>query len=103
VQRGLRASELVLTDHGEPGERAGVHRIEIAVAEGASGTYYAPRVLVDVDRASALPVGLVAFDRDGQMVGRYEYHDVRLNVALGDIDFDAANPKYEFPRRRLSL
>jgi hypothetical protein len=103
VRKGLRAGELVLTDHGEAKERAGVSRIEISVAAGASGHYYAPRVLVDIDRMSALPVGLAAFDGDGRIVGRYEYHEVRLNVALGDIDFDAANPRYEFPRRRLSL
>jgi uncharacterized protein DUF1571 len=103
VRKGLPGGHLVLSDRGEPDGRPGVKRVEIALAPQATGRYYAPRVLVDVDDVSRLPVGLIAFDGEDQMVERYEYHDVRVNAVLGDLDFDPTNPEYGFPRRWLRL
>jgi len=45
------------------------------------------QILVEVDAEYLLPVGLVTFDADGQLVGRYVFEKLKFNVGLNDDDF----------------
>jgi len=54
------------------------------------------RTEICIDRERALPTSLRLWDVDRQLVGAYTYSDYRLNVGLGDQDFDVANKAYGF-------
>ena len=59
----------------------------------------APRVRLFVDTATGLPVRVQKFAVSAgqpQVIEDYSYLDVRTNLGLGDIDFDVANPAYDF-------
>jgi hypothetical protein len=43
-----------------------------------------------------VPVKREAFDWGDQLDERYEFRQLRLNVSLGDAEFDAANPASGF-------
>src|SRR5262249_5694012 len=54
------------------------------------------RTEICIDQERALPTSLRLWDVDRQLVGAYTYSDYRLNVGLGDQDFDVANKAYGF-------
>lgn len=54
------------------------------------------RVLLFWDIAQKVPVKYEGFDRTDQLIEYHEFFQVRLNVSLGAVDFDAANPAYGF-------
>ena len=56
--------------------------------------YY--RILEYWDIARRVPIRLQLFDWNDRLVEGHAFHQLRLNVSLGDTDFDAANPGYDF-------
>jgi hypothetical protein len=62
------------------------------------------QVRVYIDRELRLPIRFEAFDwpenpgAEPQLVEEYTYTDLRLNVGLGDADFDVSNADYAFGR-----
>jgi outer membrane lipoprotein-sorting protein len=58
--------------------------------------YYAGRLDVCVDRTLLLPLRLLVWDYDGNLYERYEHRDLKVDVGLGDADFDPKNPAYRF-------
>ena len=48
------------------------------------------------DVSQRVPVKYETFDSDGRLSERQEFRQLRLNVALTETDFDAANPTYGF-------
>jgi hypothetical protein len=64
--------------------------------------YY--RVRLFIDQELGLPIRFEAYnwptekDGPGDLAEEYSYMNLRLNVGLRDIDFDAANPNYSFGR-----
>jgi hypothetical protein len=65
-------------------------------------TYHKAMVFVDDERH--LPIGFASFDWPNEPGGppvlleEYIFTDVKLNVGLGDDDFDRENPSYGFTR-----
>jgi len=60
---------------------------------------YARMVRVCVDETSGLPSHIQAWDLENgelMLVEDYGYEDIEINVGLTDIDFDDANPAYNF-------
>jgi hypothetical protein len=57
-----------------------------------------------IDDQLAVPVRFEAYDwpaaagAEPELVEEYTYHELRVNVGLGDRDFDYRNPDYGFPR-----
>jgi hypothetical protein len=57
-----------------------------------------------IDDQLAVPIRFEAYDwpaaagAEPELVEEYTYHDLRVNVGLGDRDFDYRNPAYGFPR-----
>jgi hypothetical protein len=58
--------------------------------------YYAGRLDVCVDRALSLPLQVTIWDFDGNLYARYEHRDLKVDVGLGEADFDPKNPEYRF-------
>lgn len=63
------------------------------------------RVIVLYDPETKLPVSIANFDwpapghqGDLDLAEHYKYDDLKLDVPLTDLDFDPANPEYEFRR-----
>jgi hypothetical protein len=62
------------------------------------------KVIVYIDKDLGLPIRFEAYDwpkkaaRSPELLEEYTYAKLRLNVGLGDIDFDTANPDYSFGR-----
>ena len=62
------------------------------------------RVRLFIDDQLGLPIRFEAYDWPGsplapaEIVEEYTYSDLRLNVGLSDLDFDASNGKYAFGR-----
>jgi hypothetical protein len=54
------------------------------------------RVVTYWDVAARLPVKYEEFDWMDRLQERQEFHSLRVNLALRDADFDAANPAYGF-------
>jgi outer membrane lipoprotein-sorting protein len=104
VRRGLGNRELRVADAGatQDGARR-IRRVAVIPEPTAIDRYYAPRTVVEVDTTLGLPVGLIALDAADQVIERYEYRDVRIGAVLGALDFDPANPEYDFPRWRMPL
>jgi hypothetical protein len=59
------------------------------------------RVIMTIDVVTRLPVGAEIFDGNDQLLGTYEYHDIRINPGLTDRDFDPGNSDYTFPSWRI--
>jgi len=58
--------------------------------------YYGSRMEIWIDEALGLPVKAEVFDHFGQLYERYEHRGLKVNVGLGDRDFDPQNPGYGF-------
>ncbi|RMF92573.1 MAG: DUF1571 domain-containing protein [Nitrospinota bacterium] len=61
-----------------------------------AGKYYAPRVILHIDQEYLLPIQVTVFDEADQMVEKYGYTNLRLNVGLTEHDFDKENKDYGF-------
>lgn len=102
ARRALGRGELVVVDRGTT-TRSGrsEHRLELVLPRDRGKGYYCHRALVEVDVAWGLPVEATIFDGDDRLVASYAYRDLRLNVDLTALDFEASNPQYGFPRWRV--
>jgi LysM repeat protein len=58
--------------------------------------FYGGRLVLWIDDALRLPLQIDVYDHDGTLYEHYEYHDLKVNVALKDVDFDPTNPSYKF-------
>jgi len=71
-------------DHPQPGDA-------VIVPE-----FYAGRMTLWVDEKLELPVQVDLYDHEGRLYEHYEHHDLKIDVGLGDSDFDPKNPAYNF-------
>lgn len=102
ARRALNRGELTVVDRGTSNEsERRERRLELVLPRDPGKGYYCYRALVTVDDASGLPVETTIFDWDDRLVASYAYRDLRLNVVLTALDFDARNPEYGFPHWRL--
>ncbi|MFQ5658438.1 MAG: DUF1571 domain-containing protein [Candidatus Methylomirabilales bacterium] len=90
--------ELRLIDHGG-GEEGGrlVWRYELIFPDDPTKGYFSPKLLLAVDRELELPVRVVLHDWTGNVVGDYTYARLHLNPGLAPLEFETANPAYQFP------
>jgi outer membrane lipoprotein-sorting protein len=58
--------------------------------------FYAGRMVLWVDDELRLPIQADLYDHDGNLYEHYEHRDLKLNVGLGDADFDPKHPGYHF-------
>lgn len=90
-------------------EEIEIARLADAVYEGRPATvvemrfmpkdgraYYASRIICHVDKEYLLPVGIACYNEKDDLLERYAYKNVKLNVGLTDKDFSKNNPDYRF-------
>jgi outer membrane lipoprotein-sorting protein len=70
--------------------------LEFLFPAGRWREYSHARVVTYWDVERRVPVKSEAFDWSDQLDERYEFRQLRLNVSLGDVEFDAANPASGF-------
>lgn len=58
--------------------------------------YYCARFIVHIDKGLLLPVGNVFYDEREEMLEKYDFTDVKLNVGLTAMDFSRYNKAYGF-------
>ncbi len=103
ARRAAAAGELTLKDHGiATGPQGPARWLEAVLPRDGQGRYYCYRLELAVATGSGLPVRATIYDWNDRMVADYRYLDLKLNPVLTASDFDAANPKYGFPRWRVS-
>ncbi|MBI3988113.1 MAG: DUF1571 domain-containing protein [candidate division NC10 bacterium] len=104
AERGRQRGELRLIDHGtiEDGGRR-TRRIEGILPGDPKAGYYCYRLIVHLDDETKLPVKVLVYDWDDQLVEAYAYTALRLNPGLTARDFDPTNPAYGFPGWRFTL
>ena len=71
-------------DHAQPGDA-------VIIPD-----FYAGRMTLWVDEKLELPVQVDLYDHEGRLYEHYEHHDLKIDVGLGDSDFDPKNPAYNF-------
>jgi hypothetical protein len=79
-----RARGWTEADHAQPGDA-------VIVPE-----FYASRMTLWVDDELHVPLQVDLYDHEGRLYEHYEHRDVKLNVGLGDADFDPKNKAYKF-------
>ncbi len=97
LQRAVAAGELSvggLTTHTIYGRRC--RRLEGRLPADPAKGYYAPRVVMDFDLESKLPLRIEIYDAADRLMEQYGYEELQVNVGLTDLDFDPANPDYRF-------
>jgi hypothetical protein len=71
---------------------------------GRSASFLFHRVKVYIDHEHGLPIRFEAYDwpktvgGEPPLLEEYTYSDLKIDVGLSDIDFNAANPRYSFGR-----
>jgi hypothetical protein len=97
-----RSGQLQVVDHGV-GQVAGrpARQIEGILPTNARATQYGRRVHVSFDEATRLPIRVVVYDWDQQLLEDYTYRNLVINPGLSAADFDPSNPQYNFNRRRI--
>ena len=58
--------------------------------------YYGHVIHLDFDQQSHLPVRIEVLGWQNEFLEAYSFTDLKLNVGLGDADFDINNPAYHF-------
>jgi hypothetical protein len=58
--------------------------------------FYASRMTLWIDDELHVPLQVDLYDHEGHLYEHYEHRDVKLNVGLGDADFDPKNKAYKF-------
>jgi outer membrane lipoprotein-sorting protein len=61
--------------------------------------FYARRIVLYLSPALKLPLKVSIYDRAGQLLEDYEFHDLRINVGLSENDFEPRNPHYSFAKQ----
>lgn len=58
--------------------------------------HYCQRIVIYIDRESAILVKVDIFDWEGNLYETYQYTDLKINLGLTDRDFSSDNPAYNF-------
>jgi len=60
--------------------------------------YYGHLIKLDFDQQSHLPVRIQVYGWKNELLEAYTYTQLKLNVGLGEADFDIHNPDYDFDK-----
>jgi outer membrane lipoprotein-sorting protein len=60
--------------------------------------FYGKIIYIDIDREYKFPVAVEIYGWNNELLEKYEYTNIKLNVGLTDEDFDPKNKEYEFYR-----
>ncbi|HYL79519.1 MAG TPA: DUF1571 domain-containing protein [Candidatus Acidoferrum sp.] len=104
ARRGAKAGALQVVDQGIT-ELAGrrVRTLEGLLPREPKLAYYCYRVILSFDEENHLPIRVVVFDWDDQIVEEYTHTNLQLNPGLTGRDFDPDNGDYGFSSWRIAI
>lgn len=104
VRRAFRQKVLKLVDRGVR-EVAGrrVREIEGILPADQAAEYYGHRVILSFDEEHQLPIRVVVYDGENQLIEDYTYTQLRLNPGFSNKDFDPGNPAYGFSGWKINI
>jgi hypothetical protein len=73
-----------------------LHEVECLLTPLEASNYYCYRSVVYFDQEKKLPVQMLFYNWEGELLESYAYSDLRLNPGLTDQDFDPRNKAYNF-------
>jgi len=85
--------EVLFLGNAEAGGRPTL-RFERLLPDGKG--YPARRTVIDLDRETKFPLSVVSYGGEGNLLEKYLFDELRLNVGLTDKDFDRSNREYGF-------
>ena len=71
-------------------------KVKTGSKKTSSREYYGAVSEVCLDTVTLLPYSVTIYDSTGELLEKYRYREVKLNVGLTDLDFDPDNPEYDF-------
>lgn len=104
TRRASHKGVLRVVDRGSD-EVAGrrVRHLEGILPRDPQAGYYAYRVQLFFDEGRRIPIRVVVYDWNDQLVEDYTYTDLRLNPGLSTLDFDPSNKEYGFSTWRIQV
>ncbi len=104
ARRGMRAGVMQVIDRGLAqvgGQR--VRRVEGILPRDPKAGYYCYRVFLAFDEENHLPIQIVVYDWNDEIVEEYTHTQLRVNPGLTDRDFDPNNREYGFSGWRIPV
>lgn len=71
-------------------------KLEATFPQEKDKGYYCYRAVFWVDKDKKLPIKIMVYDWDNQLVEDYSYENLKFNVGLTEKDFDPSNKEYNF-------
>jgi hypothetical protein len=104
ARRGAKNGVLQVTDRGVE-ELAGrrVRTLEGMLPREPRLAYYCYRVILSFDEENHLPIRVVVYDWDDQIVEEHTHSDLRVNPGFTGRDFDPDNGDYGFSGWRITI
>jgi uncharacterized protein DUF1571 len=104
ARRGAKNGVLQVTDRGVE-ELAGrrVRTLEAMLPREPKLAYYCYRVILSFDEENHLPIRVVVYDWDDQMVEEHTHTGLRVNPGFTGRDFDPDNGDYGFSGWRITI
>jgi len=75
---------------------ATVRCVEATTPTARWSPYYAYKARMCINQRTQMPVRVIIWDRDEQLLEDYTYKNIRLNVGTTSADFSPENPNYGF-------
>ena len=73
-----------------------LHEVECLLTPLEGSNYYCYRSIVYFDQQTKLPLRMLFYNWEGELLESYAYNDLRLNPSLTDQDFDPRSKAYNF-------
>lgn len=104
ARRGAKSGVLQVTDRGIA-DLAGrrVRTLEGTLPRDPKLAYYCYRVILSFDEENHLPIRVVVYDWDDQIVEEYTHTGLRVNPGFTGRDFDPDNGDYGFSGWRITI
>lgn len=97
VRRGVQSGSIQFIDHGSEtvyGSRT--RKFEGILPKDRRKGYYCYRAVINVDIKKKVPVKIMIYNWDDNLIENYGYEDLRLDAGLTDSDFTPDNPEYKY-------
>lgn len=97
LRKGLRAGNIGVIDHGEETvyERK-TRKFEGIFPKDKTRGYYCYRAVINLDIEKKVPLRVMIYDWDDNLIENYGYEGLKLDAGLTNADFDPKNPAYRF-------
>jgi outer membrane lipoprotein-sorting protein len=97
VRRGMEEGEFESRDLGEENVYGrATSKVEGIFPRDERKGYYCYRTVVNVDIEAKVPIKILIYDWDDDLIESYGYEDLKLNAGLTEEDFNPESPEYKF-------